>query len=552
MAAPPTESIEDFPLNDVRRVVARLISEVGVLREEVGVLRDEVLSKDEEIGLLKAKIAEQAEEIARLKNLPKRPKFKGRPSGMEQSTSKPKVEAGADKEAKRGRGSKRDKLQVTREVKLKVAPPPGARFRGYEDVLVQDLKISVEVVRYRRERWETAQGERIVAAMPAGIMGGFGPELRRFIAVSHFQGQVTSERLMALLNGMGLEISKRQVVRLLSQGLEDLVEEDAAVLKAGLETAAWISVDDTAARHAGEDCFATQLGDDRFTVFRTGPSKSRVNFLSVLQAGERVFLVDDEALVYMKELHMAASPLALLAAHPDKRFTDEAAWNAHLEALGLDKLEVHPDPVKLATEGALWAAVKEQGLLGQTVIVSDGAGQFRLTNNALCWVHSERLVHKLQPTNPAHRQAVEVTRTLIWWFYRDLKAYKLDPDPKRARMMRARFDRIFTRKTGYILLDQLLARLHRRKADLLRVLDRPEIPLHTNGSENDIRALVTKRKISGGTVSQAGRTARDVMLGLAKTCAKQGVSFYRFLGDRFAVPGAQPFTNLAVLVRAAA
>jgi len=86
MAAPPTESIEDFPLNDVRRVVARLISEVGVLREEVGVLRDEVLSKDEEIGLLKAKIAEQAEEIARLKNLPKRPKFKGRPSGMEQSS----------------------------------------------------------------------------------------------------------------------------------------------------------------------------------------------------------------------------------------------------------------------------------------------------------------------------------------------------------------------------------------------------------------------------------------------------------------------------------
>jgi hypothetical protein len=543
MTRPPTESFDDLPLKDLRRVVATLVSEVGRLRETESV-------KDDEIGLLKAKIAEQAEEIARLKNLPKRPKFKGRPSGMEQGTSGTK--AGPKTTAKRGRGAKRDKLQVTREVKLEAAHPSGARFRGYEDVLVQDLKISVEVVRYRRERWETAEGERIVAAMPAGIMGGFGPELRRFIAASHFQGQVTSERLMALLNGMGLEISKRQVVRLLSQGLEDLVEEDEAVLKAGLETAAWISVDDTAARHAGEDCFATQLGDDRFTVFRTCPSKSRINFLSVLQAGERVFLVDDEALAYMKELHMAASPLALLAAHPDKRFTDEAAWNAHLEALGLDQLEVHPDPVKVATEGALWAAVKERGLLGETVIVSDGAGQFRLTNNALCWVHSERLVHKLQPTNPAHRQAVEVTRTLIWWFYRDLKAYKLAPDPKRARMMRARFDRIFTRNTGYILLDQLLARLHKRKADLLRVLDRPEIPLHTNGSENDIRAFVTKLKISGGTVSQAGKTARDVMLGLAKTCAKQGVSFYRFLGDRFAVPGAQPITNLAVLVRAAA
>ena len=69
-------------------------------------------------------------------------------------------------------------------------------------------------------------------------------------------------------------------------------------------------------------------------------------------------------------------------------------------------------------------------------------------------------------------------------------------------MMRARFDRIFTKKTGYILLDQLLARLHQRRDELLRVLDRPEIPIHTNGSENDIRTVVTKRKISGGTMSE--------------------------------------------------
>jgi hypothetical protein len=142
---------------------------------------------------------------------------------------------------------------VTSEVKLKAAPPPGSRFRGYEDVLVQDLHISVAVTRYRRERWETATGERIVAPLPPGIIGGFGPELRRFIAAGHFQGQVTSERLTALLNGMGLKISKRQVVRLLSKGLEALAAEDQSVFRTGLETARWISVDDTSARHAGKD-----------------------------------------------------------------------------------------------------------------------------------------------------------------------------------------------------------------------------------------------------------------------------------------------------------
>jgi hypothetical protein len=94
-------------------------------------------------------------------------------------------------------------------------------------------------------------------------------------------------------------------------------------------------------------------------------------------------------------------------------------------------------------------------------------------------------------------------------------------------------------------------RLHGRKAELLKVLERPEIPTHTNGSENAIRAWVTKRKISGGTVSDVGKAARQATLGLAKTCAKLGVSFYQFLGDRLAVPGAPSVPSLPTLVRMA-
>ena len=146
---------------------------------------------------------------------------------------------------------------------------------------------------------------------------------------------------------------------------------------------------------------------------------------------------------------------------------------------------------------------------------------------------------------------MEQTRALIWGLYKDLKLYQHDPDPKGARALRARFNRIFKRKTGYILLNRLLARLHERKAELLRVLDRPEIPLHTNGSENDIRSWVTKRKISGGTVSDAGKAARDAMLGLLKTCAKLDVPFWRFLGDRLAAPRATSIPSLPHLVRLA-
>src|SRR5215203_3781653 len=254
----------------------------------------------------------------------------------------------------------------------------------------------------------------------------------------------------------------------------------------------------------------------------------------------------------MRDRALSGPIIERLATHPEHTFPDKAAWMGHLQRLGILDLKVSPDPVRIATEGALWGAIHRHGLLPGTVIVSDAAGQFRVGEHALCWVHAERLVHELVPATPEQRRAVEVTRTLLWWFYADLKAWRRDPCPRRAAALRARFDRIFTRRTGYVVLDRLLARLHRRKAELLRVLARPEIPLHTNGSENDIRACVTKRKISGGAMSEEGRTVRDVLLGLMKTCRKLGVSFHRYLGDRLRVPGAAPIPPLPQLVRQAA
>ena len=103
--------------------------------------------------------------------------------------------------------------------------------------------------------------------------------------------------------------------------------------------------------------------------------------------------------------------------------------------------------------------------------------------------------------------------------------------------MRARFDRIFLRRTGFVTLDRLLARLHANKAELLMVLDRPEIPLHTNGSENDTRCYVTRRKVSAGTRSDVGRDCRDAFLGLAKTCDKLGIAVWDYLGSRLKVVG---------------
>jgi len=544
-----TDSLDAVSAGELRGLIGRLLSEVSALRSAVQTLQELNTGLRGEVATLSAENRTLKDEIARLKELPARPPSK--PSGMDRSTEAGRVSKKKRARSRRRRGPTLPRITITDEVVLTAAAPPGSRFKGYDDIVVQDLDLTARATRFRRERWKTPSGETVSGTLPAGIVGGFGPDLRRFILALHIQGQVTTDRLTALLTGMGVVISKRQVVRLLADSAQLFAVEDEEVLRAGLATARWITVDDTAARHARRDGYTTQIGDDRFTVFRTGASKSRANFLSILRAGPSLYVINIAALDYMRRRGLPAATLAVLEGSCEKEFADTAAWSAHLEALGLTDRAVTPDPIAVATEGALWGAIRHQGLLEGTVVVSDGAGQFRVGDHAACWVHAERLVHKLIPVTDEQRRAVEVTRQLIWWFYADLKAYRLAPCPRRAAAMRARFDRIFTRTTGYVMLDRLLVRLHKQKTDLLRVLERPEIPLHTNGSENDIRAVVTKRKISGGTMSEAGRQTRDILLGLMKTCRKLRVAFFEYLGHRLGVEDARPVPPLADLVRAA-
>jgi hypothetical protein len=429
------------------------------------------------------------------------------------------------------------------------SPPDGSRFKGYANFIVQDLVIRPHVVNFRCERWQTPDGATMTAPLPDGIKGHFGPELRRFVLAQYHQGQITMPRLLALLGSVGILISKRQLVRLLIAGQDDFLDEARDVLRAGLLSATWITVDDTGARHQAANGFCTQIGNSHFAWFGTTQSKSRSNFLELLRASHGDYVINAEALAYMRQRALAGPVIARLAEHPRKRFADRAAWTAHLDGLGISTLRVNPDPVMVATEGALWGSIKAHGFLPNTVIISDDAGQFNVGQHGLCWVHAERLVHKLDTFTDEQRIAQHKIRALIWRLYRELKAYRQHPSRQRSADLRARFDRIFTRKTGFVTLDRLLARLHANKRELLMVLDRPEIPLHTNGSENDVRCQVTKRKISGGTRSDTGRDCCDAFLGLVKTSAKLGVTFWDYLGARLAVPNHPEVPALPQLIK---
>ncbi len=516
----------------------------GLGLEELKVLLVQAL---EEVARLKAENAELREEIARLKGLKGRPKLK--PSGMEKAT-----EGSASRSARRKgcRGAKRTKLTVNETRILKPdSLPADARFKGYEDFIVQDIVIAPWTVRYRRERWLLPSGETVVAVLPKGAASHFGPELKRFVLSQYHQGQVTVPRLAALLADLGIDISKRQIVRLLSAKQDSFLAEAIEVLRAGLASASWITVDDTGARHQAQNGFCTHIGNDRFAFFATTGSKSRINFLELLRAGSGEYVINAAALAYMREHKLPQAAIARFGS-AKRRFAARKAFMAYLKRLGLTELKVKPDPVQIATEGALWGAIAEQGLLDGTVIVSDGAGQFRIAEHALCWVHAERLIHKLDTFCEAHVRAKELIRGRIWRLYKALKDYRHAPAPRRAAKLKRRFDAIFSTETGFVTLDRLLARLRAQKDDLLAVLKRPEIPLHTNGSENDIRCQVTRRKISAGTRSDPGRDSRDAFLGLMKTCAKQAISFWDYLGDRLGIPDAPAVPRLAELIRAPA
>ncbi|WP_202800060.1 hypothetical protein [Sinorhizobium fredii] len=159
MSKPPSHALNDLSNTELRELVLELLGEVAALKQTV---------------------CEQREEIARLKGLKGRPDIKpNRPSGMEQASARDAASHAGGK--RRGRG-KTNLSRVTVEDRIvKAEVPAGSRFKGYEDFVVQDLVIQAAAIRFRRERWLTPDGGSVVAPLPDGIDGHFGPELRRFV-----------------------------------------------------------------------------------------------------------------------------------------------------------------------------------------------------------------------------------------------------------------------------------------------------------------------------------------------------------------------------------
>jgi Transposase IS66 family len=484
------------------------------------------------------RIEQLEEEVRRLKGLPDQPKRKPSPSPLNDPSGPPSASGEKKKpstpDGKRPGSAKRAKTRELTIHRTEPLPlhdlPEGTKFLGYADFTVQDLVIGPHNTCYRRGRYQLLDGTIVTAPLPPDVTSHFGPTLRQYALYQHFHNHVTQPLLHEELRELGVDISAGQVNRLLTEGYEAFHQEKESLLPAAREVSAYLHTDDTSAKHRGKNGHTLHIGNDLFATFFTTESKSRVNFLKILLTPHQGYLFNGDALFYLECFEAPKKLLAQLNGATGVLYEDDASWEAQLDAWGITAAEQR----RLVTEGALWANLLAHDLYNDLVFVSDDAAQFKLLAflHSLCWVHMERHVARLISLTDAERAAHEAARDAIWEYYQRLKAYRESPTPKQRTRLETDFDRLFLKETGWPALNEELRKIHGKKSELLLVLDHPEIPLHNNLSENDIRQYVKKRKISAGTRSDMGRQCRDTFLSLKTTCRKLGVTFWRYLEDR--------------------
>jgi hypothetical protein len=520
---PPISAAERTPLVDA------LLAIVDAVQQRNQFLEEEVLKLRDEIATLKGQ--------------------KPRPTISPSRLETPPPKAPTAEGEKRPGSQKRSKKDVFLNPQTVILPfldrPAGAQSDGYEEYFVQDLVICATATLYLRERIVTADGKYLLAPLPDSVPPGshFGADLIAYMLYQHRDCNVTQPLLHEQLRDLRINISTGQIDRILNQDKDSFHQEKEEVRVAGMEVSSYIGVDDTGARHDGHNGFCTAIGNDLFAYFESTDSKSRLNFLKVLRGPAGGYTINEAALTYFRQQKLAQELIAKLDAEP-RSYADEAAWQARLQELGITA-QRH---IRIATEGALLGQLIAQGVSPALGILSDGAQQFAILVHALCWVHAERPLARMIPFNEKHRAAIEHVREQIWELYKDLKAYRAQPDPAKKASLEARFDTLVGQQTDFpASIGGVLKEMREHKAELLRVLDRPDVPLHNNGMESDIRGYVKVRKISGGTRSEAGRRCRDTFASLKKTCRKLGVSFWAYLRDR--VRGLGQVPRLADLIR---
>jgi hypothetical protein len=487
----------------------------------------------EEIAALKKTVQEQKDEINRLKKMPKRPKFRQGGGDPKSRSGKP----GSDKEKQQFDMSPK---KAREEVTIKVANvPEGSRFKGYQEYSVQELELTPKEINYKLEVWQAPDGTVLRAVLPQELQGShFGHQLRALVHNLYGLG-MTEPGLFDLLRSLGIEISEGQVHNILMSESAAYSQASEAILTAGIEEASYIRADDTGAKHQYKNSYCTHIGGRFFAYYKTTGSKSRENFLKILLQGKEGYVINGAFIWHLFQSGVEDDLLNLFEEYTGKRYETKKGFNRFLNNLGIGskKLRLH------CVEAGLVGFISETILKPEQVLLSDRAGQFAIFNHAACWVHMERPLRKLKVSTPEAEIELKQVRSAIWDLYEKVKEAAHTQTGKEE--VHKLYDQLVAMCSISPGVNAVIASFAAYREEMLKALDYPDLPLHNNDSERDIRGVAKRRNISGSTKSEEGKAFRDGLMTVKQTCARLGISFIGYLTSWFK---REP-TDLASIVR---
>lgn len=475
------------------------------------------------------------DEVNRLKGEQGKPDIKSNKQSKESNDHSSEKERHKPKKHKKS--SKIGKIKIDRQQVLSVDReklPADAEFKGYEEVVVQDIEIKTANVLLMKEKYYSASaGKTYLAEVPRGYEGEFGPGIKAMVIVYYYGCNMTEPKILELLHNAGIIISAGQLSNMVIKDKQRFHEEKDAVYKAGLSSSAWHNIDDTTTRINGKNQHCHIVCNPLYTAFFTAEHKDRLTVIDVLRNfRERVFCFNDEAERFLKEIGLSGRVMKQLKSLPPDQDCSEQEFtqllDEHLPTLG-------PQQRKHIMEATVVAAYhRELGFPIVRLIVCDDAPQFKLITAqlGLCWIHDGRHYKKLAPYLSHHRNLINEFLDSYWQYYDKLLTYKTNPTAQESALLANQFDELFSTVTGYKLLDERIAKTNANKECLLMVLQHPEIPLHNNAAELGARQRVRKRDVSFGPKTDEGKKAWDTFDTLFSTAKKLGVNFFRYIFDR--------------------
>jgi hypothetical protein len=489
------------------------------------------------------------DEINRLKGEQGKPNIK--PNKRKRTSSNHSSEQERRKPKKWKKRNKLEQVKIDRVEVLDVEVehlPADARFKGYEDVVVQDIAIRTDNVLFRKSKYHSqSESKTYLAELPRGYEGQFGPGIKSLAIVMNFGMQVTEPKILEFFDHFGIQISSGGLSNILIKDKASFHVEKDAIYEAGLRSSPWQHIDDTGTRVNGQNGHCHVMCNPLYTAYFTTEKKNRLTVIDVLRnSNERSFLLDAEAFELLNLLKLPARVVGQLRQFPQDRELSEAEFIDLLD----DRLPgLGPQQRNRVLDAAAVAAYHAQTEFPVVrLVICDDAPQFKLVTEelALCWIHDGRHYKKLTPHVAYHRQLLDAFLKRYWAFYDQLLDYRKYPALEDHDQLADEFDELFSTVTGYDALDERIAKTKAKKPFLLMVLKHPEIPLHNNPAELGARRRGRKRKISFGPRSEDGKKAWDTFETLAATAKKLDVSFYDYIYDR--VSGACEMPSLADLI----